>query len=54
MKSMILAAIAALSFSAGVAEMARAAPINAAQSSSRQGAADNSGGAPNYVAGGGG
>ena len=54
MKNMILAAIAALSLSAGVAQMAQAASNNAAQSSARQGAIESAGSATNYTAGGGG
>ncbi len=41
MKTMILAAFAALSLSAGIAQMAQAATLNNTQTSAYQGAASN-------------
>ncbi len=50
MKTMFLAAIAALSLSVGVAQMAQAAPYQGSQTSTQQGGRDNG---PSLMGGGG-
>jgi len=50
MKTMFLAAIAALSLTVGVAQMAVAAPYSGSQTSSHQGGSDNG---PSLMGGGG-
>jgi hypothetical protein len=53
MKTMILAALAALSLSAGVAQIAQAATLNSVQSTVHQGAYDNTANSLNRFVGGG-